>query len=264
MNYYQLLCKIKTRFSYFLKPKHSEDELNQMVKNAFKDLDLNYNQAEELLNSYLLEMGKPLYNSQKDSIHQLLIIALSLKIGNKGNIFEFGTYLGETTALCSEFFGQGRVYTIDLPNDDPIFRSSYSRENDDSFTSYSDIQEMNIRKKNILSIKANTLFLSKYINQIPKNFDLIWLDAGHNYPEIAWDFAFSLNLLKDENAYLLIDDVIPIQKDYKTEYVSNQSWKLIKYLKERAAVDVTLVLKREDPIKFNCLTTRKYVAVIKF
>lgn len=264
MNYNQLLCKIKTRLPFLFKPKYNEKELNQLVKNKFEELGLDYIQAKEFLNSYLNKQCKPAYNPQIDSIHQLLLVALSLKIGAKGNIFEFGTYLGETTALCSELFKQGKVYTIDLPKDDPILRTSYSRENDKSFNTYSQVQENNMRKTNIISIKANTLFLPKYSNEIHQSFDLIWLDAGHNYPEIAWDFAFSLNLLKTDNAYLLIDDVIPIEKDYKTQYVSNHSWKLINYLKERSQVDVTLVLKREDPSKFDCLTTRKYVAVIKF
>ena len=107
----------------------------------------------------------------------------------------------------------------------------------------------------------NSLFfgISEFVSN---KYDIVWLDAGHNYPEVAWDFANSISVLK-KGGFLVIDDVIPLSTKYQNDYVSTHSWELIQYLANRRSVNISKVLKRSDNDRFRDPQKRKYVVIIE-
>ena len=72
-------------------------------------------------------------------------------------------------------------------------RNSYDRKNPDAFNKYIKIQKENIKSNSISLISTNTLFLLDSLKD-QKKFDIIWIDGGHLYPEIAWDICQSFYL----------------------------------------------------------------------
>jgi predicted O-methyltransferase YrrM len=195
-------------------------------------------------------------------VHFLFFAALAEKKLKIYNILEFGTYLGETTKYLSKLFKNSDIYTIDLPNNDPLLKDTYSRNDNKSFETYTRVQSDNLMNKNIYSYSLNTLFLGSENRIISKKYDLIWLDAGHNFPEIAWDFSYALSLVSKQG-FIVIDDVILNNKVFNTDYVSNHSFLLIEYLKKRLDIELDFILKRSCPKRFYHINTRKYIAIIK-
>jgi predicted O-methyltransferase YrrM len=122
-------------------------------------------------------------------------------------------------------------------------------------------QKINTNLDNIRLIKSNTFFL---MDQLKKNekFDLIWVDGGHLYPDIAWDLCNAYYLL-NEGGILLCDDIIMSDKKYKTNYVSTESWEVLKYIEQRISSPITFLLKRLAPTLYSRKYSRKYVAVLK-
>ena len=140
-------------------------------------------------------------NKIKDgSIHHLIFCGLKSLNFNPVNILEIGTYTGESTEFLSKLFPNSRIYSVDLPESDPIYKKYFNYE----------IQNyLNCRLKiiknldNVKLIKTNTAFLMNF--NLPK-MDLIWNDGDMFYPDIAWENVFLYSLL-NENGFLLNDDV---------------------------------------------------------
>ena len=126
-------------------------------KDKFSVLNLDYENSITALNKTL---GNTSYNKDRDSIHWLIAAALSIDSKREiNNILEIGTYDGEFTKILSNLFADSKITTIDLPDDDPVMKSLYNRNNEDVYTKYLDTQKKNTSSKNIISIKRNTFFL---------------------------------------------------------------------------------------------------------
>ena len=224
-------------------------------------IGLDNNNAIDKLNSVLKSLNLKKYDLYNDSVHWKLFSALSILNKNDNlEILEIGTYDGNFTKILSNLFPNANITTIDLPYDDPILRNSYDRKNSDAFKEYIETQKNNIKSSNISLISTNTLFLLENLKDI-KKFDIIWVDGGHLYPEIAWDICQCFYLLK-KGGYMLCDDIIKSSKDYKTEYVSSEAFKVLNYLDERHESKNTYFLKRLDPHRLSNIYTRKYVSLI--
>jgi len=65
------------------------------------------------------------------SVHWTLFSCLAETKSIK-NILEIGTYDGSATKVLSQLFPESRIETVDLPDDDPILRNSYSRDSEDT------------------------------------------------------------------------------------------------------------------------------------
>tara|TARA_B110000003_G_scaffold37911_1_gene34699 strand:- start:10725 stop:11519 length:795 start_codon:yes stop_codon:yes gene_type:complete len=225
-------------------------------------LGLDANKAVDKLNSVLESLNLKKYDANNDSVHWKLFSALSISNKNDNlEILEIGTYTGNFTKILSNLFPKANITTVDLPYDDPILRNSYDRKNSDAFSKYVKIQKENIKSNNISLISTNTLFLLDSLKD-QKKFDIIWIDGGHLYPEIAWDICQSFYLLK-KGGYMLCDDIIKSSKDYKTDYVSSEAFRVLNYLDERHDSKNNYFLKRLDSYRLSNIYTKKYVSLIK-
>lgn len=78
-------------------------------------------------------------------------------------------------------------------------------------------------------------FGSPGLSASDRSTDLIWLDAGHQFPEVAWDHFYCLSTLTP-SGWLLSDDIEPDKPCGQT----------LRYFEERG-FDVRYLLKRETP-----------------
>lgn len=233
--------------------------ISQLENNKFIKEEIEFNQSEAILNKILQEKYKRNFNREKDSIHWLLFSALSKKQYVK-KILEIGTYDGEFTYILSRLFNKSHITTVDLPFDDPLLKKFYDRDKSNYLSAYLEKQSRNISIDNITMIKSNSFYLLDALEEKEK-FDLIWVDGGHLYPEVAWDLCNAYFLLR-KGGILLCDDVIMSEKYYRSNYVSTESWEVLKYIQERTNNEITYFLKRLDPIKYAREHSRKYVAML--
>jgi len=143
------------------------------------------------------------YKGDKDfqlAFHRIAFSGLAVSGFQPQNILELGTNRGETAIFLSKLFPDANIVTVELPSDDPIYKE-IPTENSRL------IEERNLMcadLPNVTCLRHNTAFLAGL--DLPK-FDLIWLDAGHHYPEIAWDHFYCLGKLAP-NGWLFSDDVV--------------------------------------------------------
>lgn len=235
------------------------DEMLKKENVKIAEFGFNIYEAEKKLNSILQGMFRRKFDRRNDSVHWLIFSALSLTTDRFDSILEIGTANGKFTKILANLYQESKITTIDLPDDDPFLRSIYNRDNDSIFSVFKKEQNRNLQSPNIDFIQINSFFLPE---RIKEKFDLIWVDGGHLYPEIAWDLCNAYHLCK-KNGYILCDDIIINQKKVRTSYVSNDSYDVIWYIAKRAEIKCGFFLKRMDA-KWNCNSVnRKYVACMK-
>ena len=228
-------------------------------KKIIKEFKISRKDSLIILNKVLEKTHGREFDEKNDSGHWLLSAAISQSI-NINRILEIGTYTGEFTAILSKLFLDSEIITIDLPENDPILRNSYNRDNNDLYDDFKKEQNKNIDKSgNVNLLLTNSLFLNDKVNG---KFDLIWVDGGHNYPEIAWDLCNSYNLLND-GGILMCDDIIKMEKDFAKRFVSTDSYRVLDYLNQRVNNSVLYFLKRLDGKRYARLKNRKYIALLK-
>jgi predicted O-methyltransferase YrrM len=174
-------------------------------------------------------------------------------------ILELGTYDGECAHIASKLFPHAEIVTVDLPKADPLARQFYGREKDEVYNQFLAQRRQHLASKNISVIEANTLFL---MNHVSGPFDVIWVDAWHLYPEVAWDIAYAYHLCRP-GGWLMVDDVIPEKRYFKDDYVSTESFEVIEYLTDRIKSEPVYFLKRRLPEFCRSWVDRKYVACLR-
>jgi predicted O-methyltransferase YrrM len=221
---------------------------------AFGDIGV----ASDRLNGILAARGRGPYDPDDDSVHLLLWSLLSLRHPVK-RILEIGTFEGEGTNILARLFPAAEVTTVELPDDDPLFRTFYRRSSDAERKAFHEKQEKNLDLPNITLLKANSFFLPR---RLEGAFDLIWIDGGHLYPEVAWDICNAWHLAAPGGA-ILLDDVVTEKNSKKTGLISSESYEVLEYLQERIpALDLKLFLKRRFPFRGMDVLKKTSVAVI--
>ncbi len=234
------------------------NEIQESEDQKFVDSNLDLEKAEEKLNSILRPLINRDFDRIEDSIHWLIFSALSLK-DDSSSILEIGTHDGTFTKILSELYPSGNITTIELPNNDPLFLKLYGRESTEALRQFLATQNENVRPDNVRLLNVNSFFLLDKANQ---KFDLIWIDGGHLYPEVAWDICNAYYLCK-EGGMILCDDVIPLRKTLGNKYVSSQSYEVFEYLAQRLPETATFFLKRLSS-NWNCYAMKKrYVACLR-
>ena len=154
--------------------------------------------------------------------HRIAFAALAVSGFRPKNILELGTNRGETAMFLSRLFPNADIVTVELPSDDPIYKNISA----ESAQMIEERNQMCADLTNVTCYRLNTAFLANL--DLP-DFDLIWLDAGHHYPEIAWDHFYCLSKLSP-NGYLFSDDVIlPNNKGRD----GNSIYELMEYYSDR-------------------------------
>jgi len=204
----------------------------------------------EKVKARLVEMGLGNYVAKDHEFHTgkpyIYFAIASLVMSNMKNILELGTGLGESTNVLSKIFPNASIYTIDLPKSDSKHKKwkYFKKRGIERFNT-------NINEPNIKFIESNSFFL--YSMELPRFFELIFVDGGHCYPVVAWDIMFAyghlakggfmfmhdytsgktnnvkdvvnyLDDLIDEDIYLLpIDPMRPTKRDGKMAFMRRKT-----------------------------------------
>ena len=213
----------------------------------------------QILNDVLREThGRPV-DFGKDSVHWLVFACLRDALPESARILEIGTFDGQFTAILARLFPAAEITTVDLPESDPILRSTYEREVDAAYRGFVAKRDANLAAPNIRFRQFNSAFL---LDRVSGPFDLIWVDGGHLYPEVAWDIAAAHHLCRD-GGRVLCDDVIPAPDGPRTAYVSPDSYQVLNYFAVRTGEPLHLFLKRCAFKHAGVPRNRKYIAMMR-
>ncbi len=215
--------------------------------------------ATRKLDSVLAACGRGPYDPDRDSVHLLLWSLLSLRHPAR-RILEIGTFEGEGTRLLARLFPSADITTVELPDDDPLFRTFYRRSTEAEREAFRIKQSRNLDFPNIRLLKANSFFLPALAHG---PFDLIWVDGGHLYPEVAWDICNAWHLAAP-GGVILFDDVLPDAEARKTDLISPESFEALEYLRARVpGLAIPMFLKRRFPFRGDTLKRTCVAALIK-
>lgn len=244
-----------------LKRRYNVAAMAAVERAKFSALGFDYGAAQKNLDIVLNEMGKPAYSLSNGiaSVHWLLFACLISK-RKVDRILEIGTFDGETAALLARLFPDAEIVTVDLPATDPILAESYdyARGGAEKMEAFEQRLATNTRAANIRLVRVNSFFLPGAVKGL---FDLIWVDGGHLYPEIAWDICNAYHCLKPGGT-LMCDDVIPAPDGLRDAYVSPDSHSVLRYVADRSGDVLSLFLKREAPEWSADPRQRKFVAML--
>jgi len=246
--------KLKKLFYLILRFKNKKNYLDYQL-NIYKKYNLNRVNGEKKLKKIKLENN--FLDTGMISEHQVIFSSISNQNKNIKKILEIGTYDGKNAFLLSKLFPDAVITTIDLTDNDNIFKSSYQRENNLDFVkARNEVIEksQNIKFKQLNSV--NLIFEKE-------KYDLIWIDGAHGYPFVTIDIINSLRL-SEKNALIVCDDVYKSKIVKPDEmYYSNASIETIKLLANQKIISYDLFLKRLG-IKYNYFPQeQKFIAVIK-
>ena len=209
----------------------SHEQAEQRAKEACETHDIRYS---------------PMYSS----CHFWAFSALAESGFDPSNILEIGTGSGQTTRYLSHLFPDAHVHTIELSHDDPIYTENAGGFDHKRRTLFLDDPQ-------ITAYDINSAFILDL--DLPK-CDLIWLDGGHVYPEVAWDHFYSLSMLR-AGGWVFSDDMrLPDNPLYKIYEGSTDAYESLTYYAKRTNDAYFLLLKRAD-LQRN-LFDPKYVGAI--
>jgi hypothetical protein len=141
--------------------------------------------AQKLLTRYE-ECPICIQTTDTDSIHRLAFAAFRVNGFSRRNILEFGTDSGETTLYCSELFPEAKIFTVELPDNDPI----YLKWHPESPAAL----RPNVAKRLVRpTLRLTTAYLLE--EDLP-NFRSDLARCGPLFPEVAWDHFFGMTAVQ--------------------------------------------------------------------
>ena len=124
----------------------------------------------------------------------------------------------------SKLFPKATITTIDLEDNNPIFKNTYKRDKKINLF-IKNRNKLISQQKNINFIQMNSLELSISNNNIHKQ-DLIWVDGAHGYPIVSADITNSIKLM-NKKSILMCDDIWKKTKRNDNMYVSNAGYETL-------------------------------------
>lgn len=151
----------------------------------------------------------------------------SLVLKNVQNVLEIGTGAAESTICLAKLFPKATVYTVDIPPGDPNYKAHCQNV---PGTPRGETCKHNLNQAdNILCIEKNSFFLP-LLPQLPKQFDLIFVDGDHCFPQVGFDLMFAYSRIVD-GGFLFMHDINP--KRQKTpNYVAKAVFWVRQQIKE--------------------------------
>ncbi len=191
------------------------------------------------------------------SEHLAIIAAISESSHKINHVLEIGTYDGRAATILADLFPDATITTIDLPNADSDFSSTYHRDNDAaSFIKKRD--NLLSKSKNIQFLQMNSLGLANFKD----GFDLIWIDGAHGYPVVSMDVINSYRLC-NQNGFVLIDDVWINPEESDQFYKSIGAFQSLSSLKDANLIeDFTLFYKRLGG-QYNTPWEKKFIGFFR-
>ncbi len=222
---------------------YEQYETEQII--FFNALGLDYLESKKTLVE-MYDQNKDLMVEMK-SCHHNLFTALS-KNHRFENILEIGTHSGAGAVLLSILFPDAQIETIDLPDNHPVFKSTYGRVRE------SERRDFINRRNDLLSSRPNITFNQTDSTSLSfvkdKAYDFIWVDGDHEYPLVAIDIVNSLRLL-NTGGLIACDDV---------RLKRSATYETIQKFVDAKLVKLYLIHKRT--IKPHASLVGKYVAIL--
>lgn len=235
----------------------------RMEQEAFAALGLDIEAGRARLDAVLDEIGSRPFDhvDGDDSVHWLLFASLSLTDAGQSfrDILEIGTFRGKTAVILKLLFPQARVVTCDLPPDDPILASSYGRDDPALMRAHQERRDANVSREGITLVEANSFFLPE---RAPGPYDLIWVDGGHVFPEIAWDICNAWHMCRP-GGIMMFDDIYTHPDGGDGIYGNYDACRTLEYLAARTKSEPLYFPKRHTPAWSADARQRKYVALAR-
>lgn len=221
---------------------------------TFKKLGLDIDLGKSKLENYLKKFNV----KQPSSWHWLLAASISTSDREIKKVLEIGTHSGRFAHFLANIFSDAEIHTIELPENHPIYLSSYNRSEGESLNQYSNEREKLLKScKNIRFIRENSINLTFS----KERYDFIWIDGAHGYPVVSIDIANSLRLT-NPNGIVAIDDVRINNVLFETElYSSVGAWNTIKSFISDCNINCHLIYKRINSPRAHDLI-KKYIAIL--
>lgn len=210
----------------------------------FDEIGINIDEASRIARATFASAGIPDDGDMPDLTQVLCFAALQASGFKPKNILQLGTAYGEIARYLATLFPDATVYTLELPESDPLFSSMHPIGEEE----YVRRSKQMLSCPNIRAIRANTFDLNSL--DLPM-FDLVWLDAGHEYPEVAWDHFYCLGRLA-AGGWLFSDDIfLPDNFLLRHHQPSLHPAYVIQYINERTGNNFRVLPKRADPSYFS-------------
>lgn len=192
----------------------------------------------------------------ESSEHHKVFAGLAAAMKPFPRCLEIGTYSGKGAMALSQLFPESEIVTIDLPDSDPLFISSYSRGKVEALRAFLVDRDRRLAGlHNVRFEQCDSLSLTIGVEK----FDLIWVDGAHNLPTVAVDIANSIRML-NPGGYIAVDDVYISGKD-KNVYESVGAFRTISAFEKAGLIVSHLVHKRlaAPHVRFP----GKYIAILQ-
>ena len=242
---------IKSFISELNEYKYPEKMRYQDLINTYNKCKLNNNRNANIkyLNNVLELLGFKKYNEMDGlySEHLIIFAAIAKSDYKINNILEIGTHNGKTSSILSKLFPKATITTIDLEDNNPIFKNTYKRDKNLNLF-IKNRNKLISMHKNINFIQMNSLKLSIANNNISKQ-DLIWVDGAHGYPIVSADITNSIKLMNTKSI-LMCDDIWKKTKRNDNMYVSNAGYESLLSFEEAKIIKTYFFRKRLGK-KFN-------------
>ena len=228
---------------------HAKHEVTVVNDPFFDKLGVSQSAAWALVADILAPLGRAV-DPKIMSIQYACFAALKLSGFKPKAVLELGTAVADTTQFLSRLFSDSEIVTVDLPLDDPIYQMALAPAE----TAHERRKQENLNQPNINAMRMNSLHILSA--ELPK-FDLIWIDASHRYPEIAWDHFYAFHTVQP-GGWVFSDDVQPMLKSGRRIKTASHAEEVLAYLNDRFPGTIDLLLKRQDAEKY--VLAPKYIA----
>lgn len=209
--------------------------------------------ARAQLDGALTDLGRRAFDPARDSIHWLLAASIVQRFAPM-RILELGTFTGEFTALLSRLYPQAEVVTVDLPDSDPLLQRTYGRKKSTKYEMEIAKRKVNLDHPNIKPVRCNSFFL---LDSVEGPFDVVWVDAGHRFPDVAWDLCNAFHLVR-RGGIILVDDVT-IDPSFRSATLGPDCDIVLRYVAERVPITIRYFLKRRNEEAY--LVQKEYVVL---
>jgi len=228
------------------------------IKN-YEKLGVNFHEGTEVLKEIFgIDFLNSVLSFKKDELttrsYQYILFASLSKKYNIKKILEIGTYDGENSYVLSKIFNKAKIDTIDLPEKD-ITEGSFGNTIDAiGLKKHISNRNKNLLANNINFIESNSFFLPSLDNKKFKDdYDLVFVDGNHLFPEVSWDTFFGYHhLKKNGSSFLIMDDLLDLGK-YEI-YNSGR-------FEDNEKVSIVDVYKMCEKLKI--ITGKDYVKILK-
>lgn len=171
------------------------------IRSGFAACGWDIDAAVGSVNAFNRSTGRPAFDPRRDSVH-LLMIAAALQRSGVERVLELGTFTGETAALIAALAPKAEIVTVDLPEGAFAYEHYVELGSPDRET-FLRVRDRNLASPNIRFVRADSFLLS------PRDlgeFDLVWVDAWHRFPNVAWDIHLAYHVCRP-GGFVLCDDV---------------------------------------------------------